>query len=243
MARQAVDDLKTCFYYAYNIDNTDTRFMERVVHSLLSSEFAYHLLTHLGTKFPHLVQSSEPLLLLLENDHSIGRALQSKFCLQWSPVKMIQTLQQAANSALCLDYTLSMTDAISTIIASNFFDFMYYILTLLARHGVLFLLLNRPNPNRPDLLDLICCQIKKLEMPTSSTQMKLLRAAVVQDSINAQIPKYFPFFHIVFNAVEDILKQNRHDVKGRIDFYAKKLKAQIETQVSSLLNTFQCLIL
>ena len=234
-ASQVAIDLKTCFHYAYGINNTDMEFMNKVVRSLLTFEFASRLLAHLGTVFPYIQSSRSTIvdLLLPENEHSIGKALTSKFCLQWSPIKMIQTLQQAANSALCLDYTLTMTDAISTIIVSNFFDFMYYILTLLTKHGVLFILLSSESSN---LLNFIGCQIEKVELPTSSTQMKLLRAAIDQKTM--QIPKHFPFFRIVYHAVEGVLKQDRHIVKEHVDRYAKKLEAKFKLQVSHI--SFNC---
>lgn len=230
---QRVLDLKSCFYYAYKIPESSVDFMSRVVQSFLSSDFASFSLARIRTIFhEYEPPGSLASLLSLDSDQSIGSGLTSKFCHHWSPVKMMQTLQQASNSSLCLDYTLNMTDAISTIIRSNFYDFMHYMLTLLVRHGILSIL----HSASPIVFELILCQIKSTDIPVSSTEMKLSAGTIGHKSFTT--PLHFPFFHNVYHAVENSLKQNRPVSKSSNDNFIKKFEKELKEQVQHFFNVF-----
>ena len=229
-AKDGVIDLKKCFNYAYqNEKSNELKFMDKVVESLLSLESAAFSAAHIGSILRQRRQVQRSLLsnLLSANKHnSIGGPLKAKFVQQWNPTKMMQTLQQAANSALSFDYSLNMTDAISTIIKSNFYDFMHYMLTILARHGALDILFATDVPK--EFLELIHCQIENNNLPLSSTEMKI-QSSIINKKQDIDI--CFPFFYDVFEAVEDLCRsQNRANKRCKIsvDDYAKKLESQVE---------------
>jgi len=166
-------------------------------------------------------------LLSLAGSNSIGKSLKLKFCQQWTPTKMMQLLQQAANSAISQEYTLNMTDAINTLLKSSFYDFMHYMVTILKKHGILRLLLGE---NASKFLHLIQLQIEHYPLPKSSAEMKI--ESTVNDSVSYSIPN-FPFFDIVYNEIEDFLKINHSssvtDIsQTHIDTLSKKLKQMSE---------------
>ena len=230
-------DLKNCFLYAYQDDgkSSSMKFMDKVVDSLLSLELAVFATVHIRSVIPQVVSRSAVSELLSTGEHnSIGEALKVKFVQQWSPHRMMQTLQQAANSALSLDYTLNMTDAISTIIKSNFYDFMHYMLTVLARSNALPILFRKDVPT--EILNLIRKQICSIDLPSSATQMKIQSSSIGQKS-SYQI--YFPFFTDVYETVEGVLSiysTGRTKSTADVDEYGEKLKLKTRKNVRFVSN-------
>ena len=219
-------DLKKCFLYAYQCSKTNQQFMDEVVESLLSKELLAFSVARIN-KILKRHDSSSMVANLLSTDkkNSIRRSLKRKFVQQWSPFKMMQTLQQAANSALSLDYTLNMTNAISTILKSNFYNFMVFVLTVLAKSGVLSILIE--NQASAECLDLIRAQIEGMDLP-SSTQMK-----IQSSSITRMHDAHFPFFNDLYNTVEHVVKSytgGKREVN--VEECAKDLTMKIEESVS-----------
>ena len=244
-AKDIVVDLKKCFNYAYqNEKGNELKFMDKVVESLLSSESAAFSAAHISSILHRHVPRRLLSNLLSANEYnSIGEPLKTKFVQQWNPSRMMQTLQQAANSALSFDYSLNMTDAINTIIKSNFYDFMHYMLTILARHGALDILFNRSIPKH--FLELIHYQIESSNLPSSSTEMKI-HSTIINKKQNFEF--YFPFFHDIFRTVEDLCRGPNRDKSCQISIkdYAEKLESKIENLVSiqyQIINIFIMIII
>ena len=202
-AHKDVIDLKTCFHYAFsNESNCEMKSMEKVVDSLLSIEVAAFSAARNGRMLPKKLLDLLTSESQTDKKQSIGDVLKLKFCKQWTPSRMMQTLQQSANSALSLDYTLNMTDAINTIIKSDFFNFMHYMLTLLTKHGVLSILSNKDSSR---FMNLIGHQIESIDLPTSTTEIKIQSSICIETT---DIPVHFPFFHNVYHVVENLLKSH-----------------------------------
>ncbi len=224
-----VIDLKKCFLYAFQDDSTreTSKFMEEVVDSLLTQKLAVFCAAHIRTILPqHVHQSAVVSLLSTTKPNSIGQTLKLKFVQQWTPQRMMQALQQAANSALSLDYTLNMTDAISTIIKSNFYDFMHYVLALLGRNDALPILFRNDIPI--EILHLIRLQIANIDLPSSSTLMKLQTLSIASTT---KTLVYFPSFDDVYNSVENVITQTVATYELNIEKCAKELKVTMERNV------------
>ena len=223
-------DLKSCFQYCFHNEiPANLMFMEKTVEVLLDTEVSTISAAQIGT-----IQCNSEVnfasissLLSLAGNHSVGNSLKMKFCQQWTPTKMMQLLQQAANSAILQEYTLNMTDAINTLLKSSFYDFMHYMVTILNKHGALRLLVG---DNASKFLHLIQLQIEHYPLPKSSAEMKIESTA--NDSASHSI-LYFPFFSIVYDAIEDFLKVNHSDSitdisQSHIDSLSRRLKLQTE---------------
>ncbi len=230
-AKDGVVDLKKCFNYAYENETTsELKFMDKVVESLLSLEATAFSAAHINSMLHRQVPQSLLLdLLSTDKSNSIGGPLKTKFVQQWSPSRMMQMLQQSANSALSLDYSLNMTDAIGTIIKSNFYDFMHYMLTILARHGALGILFKDSIPKH--FLDLIHYQIESNDLPSSSTEMKIQSSIINRKQ---DLETCFPFFHDVFRTVEDLCRDPNRIKSCQISIKddAEELKTKIKNLVS-----------
>ena len=201
--KTGVIDLKSCFQYCFLNENpANLKFMEKTVEVLLDAEVSAFSAARIGTLQCNSEANFASMSSLLSQakSHSIGNSLKVKFCQQWTPTKMMQLLQQAANSAILREYTLNMTDAINTLLKSSFYDYMHYMVTILNKHGALKLLVG---DNAYKFLPLIQLQIEHYPLPKSSAEMKI--ETTVNDSASHFIP-YFPFFNIVYDAIEDFLK-------------------------------------
>ena len=203
--KTGVIDLKSCFQYCFQIEiPANLSFMEKTVEVLLDTEVSIISAARIGTlqcKSEANFASMSSLLSLAGN-YSIGNSLKVKFCQQWTPSKMMQLLQQAANSAILQEYTLNMTDAINTLLKSSFYNFMHYMVTILNKHGALRLLVS---DIAYKFLRLIQLQIEHYPIPKSSAEMKI--KSTVKDSASHSF-SYFPFFNIIYDAIEDFLKVN-----------------------------------
>ena len=120
-----------------------------------------------------------------------------------------------------------MTDAINTLLKSSFYDFMHYMATILTKHGALGLLLSN---KAFQFLRLIQLQIEHYPLPKSSAQMKI--ESTVTDSA-LRSTSNFPFFNIVYDAIEDFLKVNHissvTDIsQNHLDCLSEKLKRTYE---------------
>ena len=229
--KTGVIDLKSCFQYCFLNENpANLKFMEKTVEVLLDAEVSAFSAARIGTLQcnSEVTFANVSSLLSQAKSHSIGNSLKVKFCQQWTPSKMMQLLQQAANSAILREYTLNMTDAINTLLKSSFYDFMHYMVTILNKHGALKLLVG---DNAYKFLHLIQLQIKHYPLPKSSAEMKI--ETTVNDSASHFIP-YFPFFNIVYDAIEDFLKVHHHggsftDIsQTHIDSLSRRLKLLTE---------------
>ena len=233
--KTGVIDLKSCFQYCFNDDSSaNLTFMEKTIEVLLETEVLAFSAARIGT-----LQSREERtcisrdsanlssLLSLSGTHSIANSLKVKFCQQWTQAKMMQLLQQAANSAISQEYTLNMTDAINTLLKSSFYDFMHYMATILTKHGALGLLLSN---KASQFLRLIQLQIEHYPLPKSSAQMKI-ESTVTDSALHST--SNFPFFNIVYDAIENFLKVNHissvTDIsQNRLDCLSEKLKQAYE---------------
>ena len=228
--KTGVIDLKSCFQYCFHNEiPANLMFMEKTVEVLLDAEVSAFSAAQIGTLQCNSEASFASIssLLSLAGNHSIGNSLKVKFCQQWTPTKMMQLLQQAANSAILREYTLNMTDAINTLLKSSFYDFMHYMVTILNKHGALRLLVG---DNASKFLRLIQLQIEHYPLPKSSAEMKI--ESTVNDSASHFIP-YFPFFNIVYDAIEDFLKVHHSgsitDIsQTHIDSLSRRLKLLTE---------------
>ena len=223
-------DLKSCFQYCFHNEiPANLMFMEKTVKSLLDTEVSAISASRIGTlQCNSEVDFASMLSLLsLAGSHSVGNSLKAKFCQQWTPTKMMQLLQQAANSAILQEYTLNMTDAINTLLKSSFYDFMHYMVTILNNHGALRLLVG---DNASKFLHLIQLQIEHYPLPKSSAEMKI--ESKVNDSASHSMP-CFPFFNIVYDTIEDFLKVNHSGSitemsQTHIDSLSRRLKVLTE---------------
>ena len=192
--------LKRCFEYCFS--NPDVKLLEQMFQSLFTTEIPFLLASSVAMLQPeiHSALTTGNAIFSLSNENSVSNALFRKFCKLWTPKKMMQLLQYAGNSSLTQEYTLSMTDAVSTLVKSRFYDFMYYMLTILNKNGALSALLDKEDSV---FLTVVQTQIEHYPLPHSSAQIKIDSATIL--TATESIPK-FPFFRELYDTVEEFLK-------------------------------------
>ena len=143
----------------------------------------------------------------LFNLKSFGEILIRRFCSYWKPKVMTELSEQAANLAHNYESTLSITDAIHTIVRSSFYEFVLYIVMVLNKEGALGLLLDA----QPDssLQNLCLKLLEYCPIPKTLQHLRIQCATLVQRDVTSDDPRRgslnFPFFGHISRTVDRLL--------------------------------------
>ena len=90
---------------------------------------------------------------------------------------MAEFSEQAANFPHMYESTLSITDAIHTIVRSSFYDFLFYILSVLKRQSVLIQLLKA---DKSDFQDISLELVEHFPKPKTLSHLKIASMSEVR---------------------------------------------------------------
>ena len=163
----------------------------------------------LNTKINHL----RDLLF----DRGMKRVFFTHFTSYWKPSVMFAISEQAANLASLLQSTLSITDAINTIVKSNFYDFLLYILSLVNDCQTISIVVNSDVGSPVESLALNILAVYPIPRNLSELKMETVRIDKLCTNQDRLQPLFsFPFFQFVYDKVERLLNQCRRDLATQI---------------------------
>ena len=161
---------------------------------------------NLGTKMEYLSK-------LLKR--GLDQVVFSRFTSYWTPSVMIAISEQAANLARLLESTLSITDAVNTIVKSNFYDFLLYIFSLLNDSQSLSIIAAADSNTEKLIISLM----KNYPIPRNLSELKMQSIRVDKQSAKENSTLYtFPFFSFVYELIEELLNQCRREIAEQMAF-------------------------
>ena len=129
----------------------------------------------------------------------------SHFFSYWTPSVMIAISEQAANLARLLESTLSITDAVNTVVKSNFYDFLLYILSLMNDCQAIMIVICSSCKSPVEKLALSI--MSKHPIPRNLPEMKMQSIEfdkLCAKKVETRQPNFsFPFFGFVYGLIEE----------------------------------------
>ena len=177
--------------------------------------------------FVHVGNNREKLKKVLL-DTNLGEILQKQFLSYWQTTEMTKFSEQAANFPHMYESTLSITDAIHTIVRSSFYDFLFYMLSVMKKQHALKPLLTSCGTQHSYAklsLDLIGIYPK----PPTLSHLKVASMSEIQKAHTEEkhfAPTNFPFFYFVCNVLEVFLDQCMKEVKAMQEVSVNELDPQ-----------------
>ena len=151
----------------------------------------------------------------------VGQILCEKFCSYWKPAMMTKYLERAAMFTKDHESTLNITDSIQIVFKGLFFDFLVYMLTQI-----------NDGCNIDVLFDSDCkgsesdaVQGLFLDILQTFSLPKLSQLQFLSTSLPAPTPNHspkFPFFKMVYEAVESIVKQSHDKINAPPDLFQEE---------------------
>lgn len=168
----------------------------------------------------HIANTNDLRKILMGTE--LGGILRKQFTSYWQTAEMAEFSEQAANFPHMYESTLSMTDAIHTIVRSSFYDYLFYMLSVLKRESALALLLKNFEPNGEDQADnsfqeLALRLVEHFPKPKTLSHLKIASMSEVRNifSNKKSLAKTrFPFFHFICDLIDKLLDQCQQKVKA-----------------------------
>lgn len=135
----------------------------------------------------------------------LDKIIYKGFMSYWNPSIMIEISEQAANLARRCESTLSMSDAISTIIKSNLYNYLIYMLSVMSNSQAIQLLLDS-NPCS-ELEHLILILLQHYPKPKTLSELKIRSVQIKQ--LREHKAYKFPFFIFIYGVIENILNRTK----------------------------------
>ena len=182
--------------------------MEKAI-PVLATRFSVANNEQLPDRDQHSANLRDLKTILLETQ--LGSILQEQFASYWQASEMAEFSEQAANFPHMYESTLSITDAIHTIVRSSFYDFLFYILSVLKRQSVLIQLLKA---DKSDFQDISLELVEHFPKPKTLSHLKIASMSEVRVFPNEEqlISTKFPFFHFICGLLKKLLDQCEKDV-------------------------------
>ena len=141
----------------------------------------------------------------------VGQILCEKFCSYWKPAVMAEYLERAAMFTKDHKSTLSITDSVHVTFKGLFFDFLVYMLSQINEEFNIDILFD--SDSTPAVQALFLDILRVFPVP------KLSELQVLSTSLTAHTPDHFsrfPFFKVVCEVVENIVKHSCKDTNVRL---------------------------
>ena len=162
----------------------------------------------------------------------VGQILCEKFCSYWKPAVMTKYLERAAIFTKDNESTLNITDSIQIVFKGLFFDFLVYMLSQINDGCNIDVLFNSDckdsdskDSDRKDSDITLAVQGLFLDILQTFSLPKLSQLQFLSTSLlpptNVHSPK-FPFFKVVCEAVEGIVKQSHDKTNVHLDLFQEK---------------------
>ena len=148
---------------------------------------------------------------------NLGEIVRERFISYWLTSVMTEASEQAANYSHMFKSTLSITDVLLTIVKSSFYDFLFYVLSILKKECVLGTLSQyQQDQENQELIQLSFDIFRIYPLPKTLPHLKAasmseIRTVHVEDTSNSQRCT-FPFFPFISNLLENILDQCKKQV-------------------------------
>ena len=160
-------------------------------------------------------------------DTQLGTVLQKQFASYWQATEMADFSEQAANFPHMYESTLSITDAIHTIVRSSFYDYLFYILSVLKKESVLIPFLEA---DKSGFKDISLEFVEHFPKPRTLSHLKVASMSVVRVSKEQLKTTKFPFFHYICGVLKNLLDQCEKDVQRS----ESDLESSMDSQPMSL---------
>ena len=137
----------------------------------------------------------------------------SHFSSYWTPSVMVAITEQAS---LLQKSALSITDAVNTTIKSNFHDFLLYILSLMNDCQAIMIVIH--SDVKSPIEELALNVVSKYPIPRNLSELKMQSVQIDmlcgrQHGLQPRLE--FPFFHFVYDKVEELLYQLRRKLENK----------------------------
>ena len=161
------------------------------------------------------------LLKELFNDKGFGKVLCSCYCSLWEPEQISQQIRVAADFMYNNKSTLNLTDTVQTSFKSSFYGFIVYMVSVINENFNLDLLFEESCPEE------VSGMFKEFLLILPHPPLHILNQQTIEHKPPPSINKCsfmptFPFFHKVFDIVENIIEQSREAINIEILEMRKK---------------------
>ena len=147
----------------------------------------------------------------------LGEIVRERFISYWLTSVITEVSEQAANYPHMYESTLSITDAILTIVKSSFYDFLFYVLSILRKECVLGPLSRyQQDQENQKLIQLSFDLFRSYPLPKTLSNLKAasiseIHTVHVEDTGYLQRCRY-PFFNFISSLLENLLDQCKKEV-------------------------------
>ena len=133
----------------------------------------------------------------------VGEVITKRFADFWKSEQIFEVSAKAAYRSATCESTMSMSEAIQVALKDSFQDFVIYIFGLISRNRVQQL-------ERPDVYKLFINILGAVALPATAQQLRieslqLLNKSLLNKDKHVGPPPLFPFFKIIYKAMESIL--------------------------------------
>ena len=152
----------------------------------------------------------------------LGEIVRERFISYWQTSVITEVSEQAANYPHMYESTLSITDAILTMVKSSFYDFLFYVLSILRKECVLEPLSHcQHDQQNQELIQLSFDLFQSYPLPKTLSHLKAackseIHTVHVEDTSYLQRCRY-PFFNFISNLLENLLDQCKKEVQKNLD--------------------------
>ena len=147
----------------------------------------------------------------------LGGIIKKQFASYWHTSEMAEFSIQAANFPHTYESTLSMTDAIHTMVRSSFYDYIFYILSVLKRQSVLtYFLTEQDGADQCRFKELSLNLLDHFPKPRSLSHLKISSMSEVRNvSLDGKLitKTQFPFFHFICDLLEKLFDLCKKELK------------------------------
>ena len=152
------------------------------------------------------------LKTIFQND--LGKIVRERFISYWLKSVITEVSEQAANYPHMYESTLSITDAILTIVKSSFYDFLFYVLSILRKQSVFGLLsLYQHGQEDQEVIQLAFDLFQSYPLPKTLPHLKAASMSEIHAVHDEDIQRCrYPFFSFISSLLENLLDQCKKEV-------------------------------
>ena len=150
---------------------------------------------------------------------NLGEIVRERFISYWLTSVITEVSEQAANYPHMYESTLSITDAILTIVKSSFYDFLFYVISILRKECVLGPLSQyQQDQDNQEFIQLSFDLFRSYPLPKTLPHLKAASMSEIH-SVHVENTSYlqrcrFPFFDFISNLLENLLDQCKIEVNS-----------------------------
>ena len=138
------------------------------------------------------------------------------FLSYWKPSVIIDVSEQASNLVCWCEFSLSITDAINTIVRSHLHDFLLYILSLMNDCHAITIVCNSQDGS--EIEKMVLKILYDYPIPIKLSEVKKTQGVQLSSrKSGASSSANFPFFQFIYDYVEELVNQSRRDVATKLN--------------------------